>query len=126
VTADPPVRQDSGGHDHDDPGGPAAGRRASAGVRFLDALAGLLAAGILVVGVVLLLALLVAPAALAAAGLGPADGPGWGGVVAHLVVGGAGEVVVRRRERWPVPAVLAADLVVVLAVAGVIWWAWLP
>ena len=58
MTADPPVRQDRGGQDHDDPGGPAAGRRASAGVRFLDALAGLLAAGILVVGLVLLLALL--------------------------------------------------------------------
>ncbi|MGS0684172.1 hypothetical protein ACVBEQ_03255 [Nakamurella sp. GG22] len=94
--------------------------------RLLDALAGLLAAGLLVIGVVLLLAELIAPTALPAAGLGPAAGPGWSSVLAHLVVGGAGEVVVRLRDRWPVGVRAGADAAVIVAVLAVLWWHWWP
>ena len=110
--------------------GAARSRTAGAGsgrwVRFLDALAGLLSAGVLVVGIVLLLAAVIAPSAVAAAGLGVADGPGWDRVIAHLAVGAAGEVVVLLRRRWPTVVRGLADAVVVLAALMVIWWAWLP
>jgi hypothetical protein len=42
----------------------------------------------------------------------------------HLLVGAAGELVVHRRRSWPPPVRVAADLAVLLAAAGVIWWAW--
>jgi len=85
----------------------------------------LVAAGMLVVGAVLLASALLAPAVLSAAGLGPADGPGWSRVGGHLLVGVAGELVVHRRRTWPPPVRVAADLAVLVAAAGVIWWAWL-
>lgn len=105
---------------------PAPAGRPGGAVRLLDTLAGLLAAGLLVFGVLLLLAALIAPAALAAAGLGDADGPGWARVAAHLAVGAAGEVVVRRRARWSRAGRILADLAVVLAALAVLGWAWLP
>jgi hypothetical protein len=112
------------------PGVEAAGVVNSAGpgrwVRFLDALAGLLSAGVLVVGIILLLASLIAPSAVAAAGLGVADGPGWDRVIAHLVVGAAGELVVLLRRRWPTFFGAMADVVVIVAALPVIWWAWIP
>ena len=83
-----------------------AGRRAlvtagrlPVGVRVLDLLAGLLSAGIALLGVLLLFAALFAPTVLASAGLGEAEGPGWIRVIAHLVVGGVGEV--RRVPKVP-------------------------
>jgi hypothetical protein len=100
--------------------------RPSFGIRFLDGLAGLLAAGILLVGVLLMVAALVAPGLLAAAGLGPADGPGWGRVLAHLGVGVVGELVVRLRGGWPMATRIGADAAVTVAVLVLIWWAWLP
>lgn len=100
--------------------------RPARAVRVLDGLAGLLAAGILVVGVGLIIAALVAPPAVAAAGLGVADGPGWSTVLAHLLVGVAGEAVVSLRRRWSTVIRVSADLAVVLAALLVIWWAWLP
>jgi hypothetical protein len=96
------------------------------GVRVLDLLAGLLAAGILLLGLLLLLAAILAPAVLAAAGLGQAQGPGWISVLSHLAVGGLGELVVRRRSRWPATARWLADLAVIVAALAVIWWGWLP
>ena len=100
--------------------------RPALAIRFLDGLAGLLAAGILLVGVLLLLTALVAPGLLAAAGLGPADGPGWDRVLAHLAVGVAGELVVRLRRGWPMAARIGADGAVTVAALVLIWWAWLP
>ena len=94
-------------------------------MRFLDALAGLLAAGGLVVGIILLFAALIAPAAVAAAGLGVADGPGWDRVLAQLAVGVAGETVVLLRRRWSTVIRVLADSAVVVAALLVIWWAWL-
>lgn len=95
-------------------------------MRLLDKLAGLLAAGVLVVGIILLLAAVIAPGAVAAAGLGVANGPGWARVIAHLAVGTVGELVVLLRHRWPRPVRVLADAAVVLAALLVIWWAWLP
>jgi hypothetical protein len=92
----------------------------------LDALAGLLAAGMLVVGTGLLVAQLLAPALLPAAGWGAATGPGWTGVGAHLLVGLAGEAVVRMRRRWAGPLRLGADLAVIVGALAVIAWAWWP
>jgi hypothetical protein len=100
--------------------------RPAFGTRFLDGLAGLLAAGILLVGVLLLVSALIAPGLLAAAGLGPADGPGWDRVLAHLGVGVVGELVVRLRRGWPTPARVGADAAVTVAALVLIWWAWLP
>ncbi|MEP6560168.1 MAG: hypothetical protein ABJD68_03720 [Nakamurella sp.] len=100
--------------------------RLPVGIRVLDLLAGLLAAGILLLGVLLLLAAVFSPAILAAVGLGEADGPGWIRVISHLLVGGLGELVVRRRSGWPITARGLADLAVVAAALAVIWWAWLP
>lgn len=100
--------------------------RAALGIRFLDGLAGLLAAGILLVGVLLLVSALIAPGLLAAAGLGPADGPGWDRVLAHLGVGVAGELVVRLRRGWPMPVRIGADSAVTVAAVALIWWAWMP
>jgi len=98
--------------------------RPSRWLRFLDGLAGLLAAGMVILGVLLLASGLIAPPVLSAAGLGPAAGPGWLRVGAHLLVGAAGELVVRNRRNWS-PAVRAtADLSVVLAAVVVIGWAW--
>ena len=94
--------------------------------RLLDALAGMLAAGLLVIGVVLLLAVLIAPTALPAVGLGPAAGPGWSSVLAHLAVGGAGELVVRLRGRWSTGVRAGADATVIAAVLAVLWWQWWP
>ena len=102
----------------------AIAARPGRGLRFLDVAAGLVAAGMLIVGVLLLVSALVAPGVLPAAGLGPADGPGWSRVGLHLLVGAAGELVVHRRPSWPPPVRVAADLAVLLAAAGVIWWAW--
>lgn len=94
--------------------------------RLLDALVGLLAAGLLVVGVLLLLTTLIAPAALSAAGLGEASGPGWSAVMAHLAVGVVGEVVVRLRDRWPPMVRVPAELAVLVAALAVLGWVWLP
>ena len=69
-------------------------------------------------------AALIAPAALAAAGLGPAAGPGWDRVLAHLTVGVAGELVVRRRGRWSGSVRVLADLAVLVAAVAVLWWGW--
>jgi hypothetical protein len=88
--------------------------------------AGLVAAGMVIVGAMLLASALLAPSVLSAAGLGPADGPGWSRVFGHLLVGVAGELVVHRRRRWPSPVRIAADLAVVLAAAVVIWLSWWP
>ena len=86
----------------------------------------MVAAGMVIVGVLLLASALLAPTLLSAAGLGPADGPGWSRVLGHLLVGVAGEVVVHRRRSWPSSARIAADLAVLLAAAMVIWLAWWP
>lgn len=98
--------------------------RQSRGLRLLDGLAGVVAAGMLLVGLLLLVAGFVAPAVLPGMGLGPAGGPGWSRVAGHLLVGVAGELVVRGRRNWPPSVRVAADLGVVLAAVGVIWWAW--
>jgi hypothetical protein len=95
-------------------------------VRVLDAVAGLLAGGMLVVGVGLLLAQLLAPALVSAAGWGTATGPGWAHVLAHLLVGLAGEVVFRTRHRRTAGVRVLADAAVVVAALAVIAWAWWP
>lgn len=107
------------------PGAPAAGRVGPA-LRVLDALTGLFAAGMLVLGAGLLLAQLLAPALLSAAGWGAATGPGWARVLAHLMVGLAGEVVFRARHRRSGPGRVVADVVVIVAAVAVIAWAWWP
>lgn len=94
------------------------------GLRLLDRIAGLVAAGMLLVGVLLLVAAFVAPAVLPGLGLGPADGPGWWRVGGHLLVGVAGELVVHRRRNWSPPVRVTADLCVVIAAVAVIWLAW--
>lgn len=104
---------------------PAPDGRPGPVVRALDGLTGLLAGGMLVLGVVLALAQLVAPAVLSAAGWGVATGPGWGRVVAHLVVGGAGEAIYRTRARRHGLRRVLPDLAVVVAavvVIAVTWW----
>lgn len=105
---------------------PAGAGRPAAGVRLLDGLAGLLAAGVLLVGLLLLVAALLAPTLLSTAELGPADGPGWGRVIAHLGVGVAGELVVRFRRYWPAAGRVGADCAVILAAVVLLWWAWWP
>ncbi len=109
----------SGAHD-------ASGARAGPLVRVLDVVVGLLSAGLLVVGVLLVPAQFLAPPLLSMAGWGQATGPGWARIGAHLVVGVAGEVVVRFRGRLGRPARAAADLAVVAAAVGTIAWAWWP
>jgi hypothetical protein len=110
------------------PAGPSAGdaRRPAPAVRLLDALAGVLSAGVLVVGALLLVAQLFAPALLSMAGWGEATGPGWPRVAAHLVVGVAGEVLVRVRGRLPAAVRVGADFGVVIAALVTIGWAWWP
>lgn len=107
-------------------GTPPSAGRAGPGVRMLDSLAGLFAAGMLLVGVGLLLAQLLAPALLSAAGWGVATGPGWASVGAHLLVGGGGEVVYRTRRRWTGWPRVLADTGIVVAALAVIAWAWWP
>lgn len=102
------------------------GRRIVPVIRVLDALAGLLAAGVLVFGVGLLLAQVLAPALLSAAGWGAATGPGWVRVLAHLLVGAAGEVVVRARHRWAGTIRAVADVAVIAAALAVVARAWWP
>ena len=94
------------------------------GGRILDVVAGLFSAGTLVVGVLLLVMALAAPTVLERAGLGEADGPGWSRVLAQLLVGAAGELVVRVRPRWPDGLRAAADLAVIAGCLTVIWWVW--
>lgn len=94
------------------------------GVRILDAVAGLFSAGTLVIGVVLLVMAAVAPTVLERASLGEADGPGWSRVLAQLVVGAIGELVVRLRHRWPPGPRAAADLAVIVGCVAVIGWVW--
>jgi hypothetical protein len=107
------------------PAGPGtAPARPGFGLRILDGLAGLVAAGMVIVGVLLLASALIAPWALAAAGLGPAGGPGWPRVGGHLLVGAAGELVVHRRRNWSPSVRRAANLCVIIAGVGVICWAW--
>lgn len=108
------------------PGAPTSAGRVGPLTRVLDTLAGLFAAGILVVGVGLLLAQLLAPAVLSAAGWGVATGPGWVPVSAHLIVGVAGEVLVRYRARFGSLVRAGADLAVVGAAVAVIGWIWWP
>lgn len=102
-----------------------ADRRPGPAVRALDTLTGLMAGGMLVLGAVLVLAQLLAPAVLAAAGWGAATGPGWARVVAHLIVGGAGETIhrtrARRRGAWRVLPDLAV-VAAALAVVALSWW----
>lgn len=93
-------------------------------VRFVDGLAGLLAAGVLVIGVLLLLAMVIAPAVLDAAGLGPAHGPGVRSVAAHLAVGIGGELAIRFGRRWPTGIRLFADVVIISAAVLVLWFSW--
>ena len=111
--------------------GPGPGAGSSAGrvgpaLRVLDTVTGLFAAGMLVVGIGLLVAQLLAPALLSAAGWGTADGPGWARVLAHLLVGVAGEAVFRSRRRRSGPLRILADAAVVVAAIAVIAWAWWP
>jgi hypothetical protein len=42
----------------------------------------------------------------------------------HLLVGGAGELVVHGRRNWPPPVRVTADLCVVIAAGAVLWLAW--
>ena len=93
-------------------------------VRILDVVAGLLSAGTVVVGAVLLVTALAAPTVLDRAGLGQAAGPGWSRVVAPLLVGAAGELVVRLRHRWPPDQRAAADVAVIVGCLAVTWWTW--
>lgn len=120
MTAPPPV-DGAGGQ----AGGGRGARPVGRPVRVLDGAAGLLAAGLLIVGVGLLVARVAAPGVLDAVGWGRATGPPWTAVAAHLTVGGVGELVVRRRSRWPVAARAAADsavIVVGLVVVAMTWW----
>ncbi len=106
--------------------GRGTGRSVGPLVRVLDTIAGLLSAGVLVLGILLLIAQLIAPLALSLAGWGDANGPGWWQVVTQLVVGGAGEVVVRMRHGWAGPVRAAADVTVIMAIVLVLAWAWWP
>lgn len=108
-----------------EPGAGPDGRPGPA-IRTLDALVGLVAGGMLVLGVGLLVAQLLAPAVLSAAGWGSATGPGWARVLAHLVVGGAGEVTYRTRRRRRGALRVVPDLAVVVATVGVVAIAWWP
>lgn len=108
------------------PSAPAPAGRAGPVMRTLDLLTGLFAAGMVVFGVGLLLAQLLAPALLSAAGWGAATGPGWARVLAHLLVGLAGEIVVRARHHWAGPIRVVADIAVVGAAVVVVAWAWWP
>lgn len=107
---------------------PSPGAEPGAGpaIRTLDALVGLVAGGMLVLGIGLLVAQLLAPAVLSAAGWGSATGPGWARVLAHLVVGGAGEVTYRTRRRRRGALRVVPDLAVVVATVGVVAIAWWP
>jgi len=75
-------------------------------------------------GVVLLVMAVAAPTVLERAGLGEADGPGWPRVLAQLLVGATGELVVRLRHRWPDGPRAAADLAVIVGCVAVIGWVW--
>ncbi|WP_037362108.1 hypothetical protein [Nakamurella lactea] len=90
------------------------------GLRALELTAGLAGGGLLLLGVVLLLLQFVAPQLIDGA-----DGPGWPAVLAHLLVGGAGEAGRGLRSRFPTWArALLAGLTVlaVLAVLVLFWW----
>lgn len=92
-------------------------------LRVLDGLAGLLTAGMVVVGVVWLIGRLLAPTYVTAAGAAGGSGPWWG-IGLHVGVGVLGELVLRRSRRGADGPRLAADLVVVAAVACVLWFVW--
>lgn len=75
-----------------------SGRR---GLRVLEAIAGLLAAGMLVLGLVLLAAKAFAPALLGGHGLERAQGPAWWRLLLVLLAGALGEVAHVARTRFP-------------------------
>lgn len=93
-------------------------------MRILDTVAGVLAAGLLLLGLLLLVLQLLAPSVLATWGVQDAAGPAWGGVIAHLAVGVAGEVVAGLRARWSTTARAGADATVILLSLAVLWWGW--
>lgn len=103
---------------------PPADPRLGRGVRMLDAVAGVLAAGCVLLGVLLLALHLLAPSALAGWGVQGAVGPGWPRVAGHLAVGLIGEAVVCLRRRWTAPVRSAADAGVVVVALAVLGWAW--
>jgi hypothetical protein len=75
---------------------------------------------LLLLGVVLLVLQLVAPPVIDGA-----DGPGWPAVLAHLLVGAAGETGrgFRSRLSSPVRSVVAGlTILAVIAVLVFIWW----
>jgi hypothetical protein len=102
-------------------GAPRVGR----GVRVLEAVAGLLSGGVLVLGLVLLASQAFAPSLLSGTGFAAATGPGWWRVVAHLIVGAAGETGVLLRRRASIAArvtTAGATVVAALAVLAAAWW----
>jgi hypothetical protein len=89
-------------------------------LRAVELTAGLLGGGLLLLGVVLLVLQVVGPQVVDGA-----DGPGWGRVICHLLVGAAGEGGRAARRRLPLPARAAVAGVTVLAVLMVLvltWW----
>lgn len=90
------------------------------GVRAIELVAGLVGSGMLWLGVVLLVLQLVTPQQIDGA-----NGPGWGTVVAHLLVGGLAEAGRGARRKVPVPARVAISVLTILAVLAVLvisWW----
>ncbi|MDQ6658811.1 MAG: hypothetical protein M3Z00_11410 [Actinomycetota bacterium] len=99
---------------------PTARRDPPGGVRAVELVAGLLGSGMLLLGVVLLVLQLLTPHLIDGA-----DGPGWGRVLAHLLVGVAAEGARGARRTFPVPARVAVGVLTVLAVLAVLvftWW----
>lgn len=110
-----------------DPSAPSGSSQQADGraVRFLTATAGLLSAGVLLLGIAMLVMKFVVPAMRSGTGLDESYGPGTGQIIAHLLVGAAGEST-RLLRRRPVGAAVrgAAAVAVILGVLVVLWWGW--
>ncbi|MDQ2847592.1 MAG: hypothetical protein M3Y77_14865 [Actinomycetota bacterium] len=99
---------------------PTASQDPPRAVRAVELAAGLAGSGMLLLGVVLLVLQLLTPRLIDGA-----HGPGWGPVLAHLLVGGLAEGARGARRRIAVPARVAVAVLTILAVLAVLvftWW----
>jgi hypothetical protein len=77
-----------------------------------------------VAGVVLVALQLIVPAVTSGTGLDASTGPGWGRALAHLGVGALAELLRSQRRQLPAYLRVAAAVLVLIAVAAVLWFSW--
>ncbi len=95
-----------------------------AGLRILEAVAGLLTAGLLLLGLVLLASRAWAPSALGGDGIARAQGPALDRAIVPTVLGVLGEAARLFSKRLPVAGRYGLAGAAMVAAASALWWMW--